>query len=103
MDQFVYRLTPVREEMLAEGLSKREKEIIAEHFEYLSALTEQGVVKLAGRTTNTDPSNFGIMVFEAANEEAAREIMFNDPAVRENILAARLFPFKIALMGKPPA
>ena len=85
--------------MLSEGLTDREDKVIETHFAYLSDLKEKGVVKLAGRTTNTDASSFGVMIFEARDEHAAREIMANDPAVKEGVLAARLFPFRIALMG----
>lgn len=98
MDQFLYTLTPARPDMLSGGLTDRETEIIGIHFDYLSGLFEKGVVKLAGRTTNTDASSFGVMIFEARDEAAARRIMANDPAVKENVLTARLFPFRIGLM-----
>jgi uncharacterized protein YciI len=101
MEQFIYILTPTRTDMLANGLTVREDEIIANHFAYLSDLKNKGVVKLAGRTTHTDASSFGVMIFEAEDEEAGRRIMANDPAVKENVLAAKLFPFRIALMGSP--
>jgi uncharacterized protein YciI len=99
MEQFLYKLTPVRRDMLSEGLTEREEEVTAAHFAYLAGLKDQGVVKLAGRTTNTDASSFGVMIFESADEEAARLVMANDPAVKEGVLAAKLFPFRIALMG----
>jgi len=81
VEQFLYKLTPTRPDMLSKGLTDRESEIIGIHFDYLSGLFDKGVVKLAGRTTNTDASSFGVMIFEA-----------------ENVLAAQLFPFRIALM-----
>ena len=99
MEQFIYTLIPTRSDMLSEGLTDRENEVIETHFAYLSDLKDKGVVKLAGRTTNTDASSFGVMVFEAADEEAAQQIMAQDPAVKEKVLAAKLFPFRIALMG----
>jgi uncharacterized protein YciI len=98
VEQFLYKLTPTRPDMLSNGLTDRETEIIGIHFDYLSGLFEKGVVKLAGRTTNTDASSFGVMIFEARDEATARGIMANDPAVKENVLAAQLFPFRIALM-----
>jgi len=101
VEQFIYTLIPTRSDMLSEGLTDRENEVIETHFAYLSDLKDKGVVKLAGRTTNTDASSFGVMVFEAADEEAARQIMAQDPAVKEKVLAAKLFPFRIALMGSP--
>lgn len=87
--------------MLIDGLTDRENEVTESHFAYLSDLKDKGIIKLAGRTTHTDPTSFGIVIFEAENEEAARRIMAQDPAVKENVLAAQLFPFRIALMGHP--
>ncbi len=101
MEQFIYTLMPTRSDMLADGLTDKENEIIASHFTYLSGLKDQGVVKLAGRTTNTDASSFGVVIIEAENEGAAREIMANDPAVQGGVLASKLYPFRIALMGNP--
>lgn len=99
MEQFLYKITPVRPDMLADGLTDRENEVIAAHFAFLSDLKDKGVVKLAGRTTTTDASSFGVVIFATENEEAARQIMANDPAVKEGVMAAKLYPFKIALMG----
>lgn len=101
MEQFIYTLTPIRPEMLSEEPTDEENAIIASHFAYLSDLKDKGVVKLAGRTTHTDSSSFGVMIFEAEDEEAARQVMAHDPAVKGNVLAAKLFPFRIALMGSP--
>ena len=101
MAQFIYKLTPTRPDMLSDGPTDKENEVIENHFDYLSGLKGKGVVKLAGRTTNTDTSSFGVMIFEAEDEEAAREIMAHDPAVKGNVLAAKLFPFRIAIMGDP--
>ena len=101
MKQFLYQLTPIRSDMLEDGLTDRENEITESHFAYLSDLKEKGVVKLAGRTTHADASSFGVVIFEAKNEDAAREVMANDPAVQASVFAAKLFPFRIALMGNP--
>jgi uncharacterized protein YciI len=103
VDQYLYKLTPIRPEMLSEGCTQQEEEAVAKHFAFLSDLKDQGVVKFAGRTTNTDASSFGVVVFEAKDEEAARDIMARDPAVSGNVLAAKLFPFRIALLSDPVA
>lgn len=101
MEQFIYTLIPTRPEMLTEEPTERENEAIESHFTYLSDLKEKGVVKLAGRTTNTDASSFGVVIFAAEDEDAARQLMAHDPAVKEHVLAAKMFPFRIALMGSP--
>jgi len=100
MEQFLYQLMPTRTDMLLDGLTDRENEVIDSHSAYLEDLKEKGVLKLAGRTTNTDAPGFGVVVFEAKNEEAARLVMADDPAVKEGVLAAQLFPFRISLMGE---
>jgi len=52
---------------------------------YLEALTARGIGILGGRTLSTDESSFGIVIFRAESEEAARAIMTNDPAVQAGV------------------
>ena len=97
--RLLYRLTPVRIEMVTVGPIAEEQAIVNEHFSRLEALTEQGVVLLAGRTQDNSPRTFGIVIFQAESDDQAREIMNSDPAVRRSIMRAELFPFRIALAG----
>lgn len=99
--QFLYKIQPTRPEMLSEGSTPAESEIVSQHFGYLQGLMEQGVVVLAGRTLNTDASSFGIVIFNAADEEAARKIMHDDPAVRKGVMRAELYPYRMALIANP--
>lgn len=99
MEQFLYRIQPVRHEMLTKGATEIEARIVSEHFNYLKRLTDDGVVILAGRTQNTDYSSFGIVLFKAETLEAAREIMLNDPAVKNNVFRAELYPYKTSLFN----
>ncbi len=99
---FLYKIQPVRPEMLSVGLTPEEEQIISEHFSYLEGLTEAGVVLLAGRTLNTDYSSFGIVILTAGSEEEARRIMLNDPAVKQRVMRAELYPYRIALLGTLP-
>ena len=55
---------------------------------------------LAGRTLNTDERSFGIVIFRADSEEAARRVMEQDPAVRNRVMRAELYPYRIALMAQ---
>jgi len=100
--QFAYRLRPARPDMLAVGPTPDEERVVGEHFAYLQDLTRRGVVKLAGRTLTTGPETFGICVLEAADEKAARAFMAGDPAVKQGVMTAELFPFRIALWGSAP-
>jgi uncharacterized protein YciI len=96
---YLYRIQPTRPAMLTEGPTEAEAAIVGQHFNYLKGLTEQGVVVLAGRTLNTDPSSFGIIILRADGEATARSIMEHDPAVRQGVMRAELFPYRIALMA----
>src|SRR5262245_46370337 len=97
---YLYRIQPTRPGMLTEGPTETEAAIVAQHFHYLKGLTERGVVVLAGRTLNTDPSSFGIIILRADTEAAARGVMKNDPAVQQKVMRAELYPYRIALMAR---
>ncbi len=100
-DRYLYTRRPTRPDMLTDGPTRREEAIVSDHFAYLKALNEQGVVILAGRTLNTDESSFGIVIFQAESGEAAQALMRSDPAVKNGVMHAELFPYRIALMAKP--
>ena len=102
MPPFIYVIKPVRPDMLADGPTEAEAAVVQDHFGYLSRLTDEGVVKMAGRTDTTGPESFGIVVFEAEDEESARAIMAADPAVAKHVMEAEFLPFRIALFGTPP-
>jgi len=99
LEQFLYRIQPVRHDMLTSGANESESRIISDHFNYLKRLTENGVVILAGRTQTTDYSSFGIVLLKAETIEAARQIMLNDPAVKNNVFRAELYPYKTSLFN----
>jgi uncharacterized protein YciI len=98
MPQFLYRIQPVRSGFLTRGATEDESRIVKEHFLYVKKLTEDSVVFLAGRTTNTDTSSFGIVKLDAESEEAARKIMNDDPAVKDRVFRAELFPYSNSLI-----
>ncbi len=94
--QYLYRIQPIRDGFLIESTPEEDR-AVADHFKYLQRLTEEGVVLLAGRTLNTDLSSFGIVIFEAEDDAAAREVVRNDPAVQASVFRAELFPYRVAL------
>lgn len=98
--QYLYRIQPTRLEMLTEGPTERESDVTSRHFAYLKSLLENGVLILAGRTLNDDESTFGITILNAETEEIARGIVNNDPAVREGVMRAELFPYRVALISE---
>lgn len=101
MNEYLYRIQPVRPAMLTQGPNQAEQEATAEHFYYLTSLLERGILIMAGRTQNDDYSSFGIVVFRAASDEEARDIVESDPAVQKRVMRAELFPYRIALMENP--
>jgi len=100
---FLYRIQAVRPAMLAEGPTADEEQIISEHFSYLEGLTKTGIVLHAGRTLTTDERTFGIVIFRSDSEEEARAVMDGDPAVKQGVMRAELFPYRIALAGPTPS
>lgn len=73
-----------------------------EHFNYLKNLFETGVMKHVGRTDMPmgHKDLLGYAIFEAASEDAAQKIMYNDPAVRYGLMSGSLFPYKIVFNEK---
>ncbi len=100
---YLYRIQPTRSAMLTEGLTAEERAIMTEHFSYLQRLTEQGVMILVGRTQTTGEDSMGIAIFNASSDEEARAIMNNDPAVKQHVMSAKIFPYRIALLSEANA
>src|ERR1700730_14389949 len=88
---YLYRIQPTRHEMLTEGATPEEAEIIREHFTYLERLTREGVAILVGRTLTTEQDTMGIVIFTAHSDEEARALMNADPAVSKGVMRAKLF------------
>ena len=99
MFQWLSMAKPTRLDMLLES-TPEEDEIIDQHLAYVEDLTRNGVIIMVGRTLNTDATGFGLTIFEAEDETAAREIMESDPAVKNGIMSATLFPYRVALSRK---
>ncbi len=97
MPTYIYRIQPVRPEMLSEGATNDEKRITGEHFAYLQRLMREGLLILAGRTLNSDYSSFGIAIFKARDDEHMRQITAEDPGVAQKLFRAEWYPYRIAL------
>jgi uncharacterized protein YciI len=96
--QFLYRVTLRRPALLIDGPTEIEQRQLSAHFAYLQDLTQRGIMILVGRTQTTGPETFGLAIFEAEDEAAARKIMEADPAISSGLMKGELFPYKIALM-----
>ena len=97
--QFVYVLKLTPRLLDEKNWTEQDRQIVGRHFRRLQQMHKEGRVLLAGRTLNeSDPSQFGVVVFEADSEEEARKVMEADAAVREKLMTAQLFPFSVALI-----
>lgn len=95
MPEYIYLIHPYRHEFY-EQPTPDEVAAMQEHFEYLKQASKQGILILAGPCLD---ETFGLVVFRAEDEQAARAFMYNDPAVRCNVMMAELHPLRISLRG----
>lgn len=75
---------------------------LSRHFERFKHAIETRELILAGRTQEPGDKTFGVAIFEARDEEAARKFMESDPAVVAGLMTAELHPFAVALERKNP-
>lgn len=99
MNWYIYRIQVTRQEMLTEGPTLEEAEILSVHAEYLSSLVEQGIAFLVGRTLTTDTGTFGICIFQAGSPEEAETIMRSDPGIAAGVWRGELRPFRISFLA----
>ena len=97
MPEFIYLIHPFRDGFFEQPTPDEDAAMEA-HFQYLKKASEGGSVILAGPCLD---ETFGLVVFHAENEEAAKIFMFNDPSVKNNVMMAELHPFRASLVGKP--
>lgn len=100
MPEFLYKIQPTRPEMLSEGSTPEEDEIVSQHFYWLKENSEKGIVLLAGRTLNTDPTSFGIAIFRADSDQAAQEFAAQDPGIRGGVFSCEIYPYRVAMLSK---
>lgn len=75
--------------------------VVGRHFARLQKATQEGQVIMAGRSEEGLDKTFGLVVFEAENEAAARQFMQSDPAVEAGVMTATLHPYVVALLRRP--
>ena len=97
---FIYVLRLTRTEMITEGPTPEELKTTHDHFNYLRDLRNQGTVLHAGRTTPVGDRTFGIVILKAESEAEANQIANEDPAVKNKVMTAELYPYRVALVGE---
>jgi uncharacterized protein YciI len=95
MPEYIYLIHPYRHETAFQP-TPEEEVILSEHLAYLQEAASRGALLLAGPCLD---GTFGLAVFRAENEAAAQQFMFDDPAVKADLMAAELHPFRISVTG----
>jgi uncharacterized protein len=95
MSEYLYLLHPYRHGFFDQP-TPEESAAMDAHFSYLKQALQDGRLLLAGPCLD---DTFGLVVFRAESAEAAETFMFNDPAVKANIMAAELHPLRVSLRG----
>jgi uncharacterized protein YciI len=95
MAEWIYFIHPPREDFAA-TMTADEHAVWDTHFERLQRLLAEGVMILVGPTLGR--INTGIAVFEAPDENHARRLMEEDPAISSGIARGELRPFSVALL-----
>jgi uncharacterized protein YciI len=93
--EWIYFIHAPRENF-ADTMTDEEQAVWGEHFERLKRLHADGTMILVGPTLG--PVNTGIAIFEAPDEDAARKIMDEDPAISSGIARGELRPFRVSLI-----
>jgi uncharacterized protein len=96
MPEYIYLIHPMREGFF-EQPTPEENTIMEEHFQYLDRAAKAGVVVLAGPCLD---DTFGVVILRAPDDAAARDFMFNDPSIRQNIMLAEIHPMRISIRDR---
>jgi uncharacterized protein YciI len=86
---------PPRDDFAA-TMTAGEKTVWAAHFQRLQGMLTSGQLILAGPTLGT--ANTGLVIFDAPDEQAARQVMGEDPVVRGGSARGEVRPFRVSLL-----
>ena len=100
--QFIYVLRLVPRLHADANWTPQDEKVLQHHFARFQEAIKTGQLILAGRTSESGDKTFGIAVFQAKDEAAARKFMEEDPAVAGGLMTAELHPFRVALERKNP-
>ena len=100
--QFIYVLHLVPRLYADASWTDEDKKVLQRHFVRFQEAIKAGKLILAGRTSEPGDKTFGIAIFQAKDEAAARKFMEEDPAVAGGLMTAELHPFSVALEHPNP-
>ena len=97
LKQYLYTVQVGRIGMLTAPTAE-EIRLTTAHRAYMQELTEKGAGIFGGAVRGIqDSRHFGLFVFQAQDDNVARQIVDNDPAVKARLMRACLYPYRIAL------
>jgi uncharacterized protein YciI len=95
VSEWIYFIHPPRDDFAA-TMTDEERAVWAVHFERFERALADGTLILVGPTLW--PKDTGITIFEAPDEEAARQFMEEDPVIAGGFATGELRPFRVSLL-----
>lgn len=95
MAEWIYFIHPPRDDFAA-TMTEEERAVWGVHWERIQREFATGRIILVGPTLG--PTNTGICVFEAPDEERARAFMEADPIFASGFATLELRPFRVSLL-----
>lgn len=99
MNQYIYTVQVSRLGML-NNPTEEEKDIAGQHLAYMSSLFDDGIAIFGGALGVRDSRHMGLVIYQAEDDEAAKAVVHNDPAVKARIMRGRWFPFRLSLWNE---
>lgn len=99
MATFSYFLHAPRDNF-SETMTEVEQQTWAQHFGWIQEAYATGALILVGVTLGR--VNTGVVILEAADEDAAREIVAADPVTQAGLAEGDLRPFRLSMMRRTP-
>ena len=100
--EFIYVLRLVPRLYDDKNWTKEDNAVLERHFARFQEAIKSGQLILAGRTKEPGDRTFGIAIFRASDEAAARAFMEADPTVSAGLMTAELHSFAVALEHANP-
>jgi uncharacterized protein YciI len=95
MPEWIYIIHPPRENF-ARTMTPAEEEVWSRHWQRAKRLYLEGSIIVMGPSLGSN--NLGVCIFEAANDDAARKFMEEDPAIASGIGRGELQPYRLSLL-----
>jgi uncharacterized protein YciI len=101
-EAFIYVLKLVPRLYDDKKWTKEDNAVLDRHMARFQEAAKAGQLILAGRTKEPGDKTFGIAIFRASDEAAAKKFMESDPTVVAKLMTAELHPFSVQLQRKTP-